>query len=273
MKRIACLTALFLMALTTSVFAQGVQPIDSQVAAIVNSNQTPGAKVVSLQPLINAAAANRVDEKASYAKMMPKKDAIELAKNALDHRLGPHNDEVRNLNVETAQHNDWAARNQAAQNAHNASVCTAEEGSGACNWYDAEAARLNAEANRITAESVKLNNTGDYLRQEKLNLDEIQNNLSKDILEYTAWSKSYNADVQQNEANIVLLINTLKQILNSNAACQDAIKHSSDETMKEICGQMFDGNQIHEDRNPNQGTGTRFYGSGANPTNEQEPHN
>jgi hypothetical protein len=275
MKRIASFTLLFLMALAIPVFADNdVQPIDSQVAAIVNSNQAPSAKAVQLTPLIQTAGANRADQKASYAKMMPKKDAIELASKALDKYVPAHNTAVSNLNIEMAQQNADAAANQRAQDAHNASVCTyPPDNPGACAGYNAEAQRLNDDANRITAYGQQLNNKRDALNTEKATLDEMQKNLSSDVLEYTAWQKRYNANVAQNEANIVLLLNTLKQILRSNSDCQDAIKHSSDETMVEICRQMFDGNRVPSNTNTNRGTGTRSFGTGANPTNEQEPHN
>jgi hypothetical protein len=273
MKRITGITLFLLMFSALSTFAQDVQPVNGQVAAIVASATSPAVKAAAILPLLNAAGATNSALKASYTKGMQKKDAIDLASAAYNKYLPPHNTAVANLNVELGQHNDWAARNQQAQNAHNANVCTAQEGSSACNWYNTEANNLNNEANRITAEAATLNSRGDFLNAEKGRLDEIQKNLSADTLEYTAWAKSYNADRDQNQANITLLLSTLRQILQSNDNCKQAIASGSDENMAEVCRQLFDGNRVPTNTNTNQGTGTRMYGEGANPTNEQNPHN
>lgn len=273
MKRIASIILLFLMALAIPVFADDVQPIDSQVAAIVNSNQAPRAKAAALTPLLSTAGANRATQKADFAKGMQKKDAIELASSALNKYVPAHNTKVANLDVEFAQQNAAAARNEQAQSVHNTNRCVYPEGNpGVCAGYNAEAQRLNNEADSITALGQQLDSRRDALNAEKVSLDEIQKNLSNDVLEYTAWQKRYNANVTQNEANITLLLNTLKQVLKSNDDCKNALKSGTNENMSEICGQLFDGNAIHNGKT-NQGTGTREFGRGANPTNEREPHN
>ena len=275
MKRIASFVLFFLtiFALSIPVFADDVQPVDKQVAAIVTAGTTPSAKATAILGLLNTASAINEAQKADFKKMEAKKSGIEMADAALTKYLPAHNEAVRALGIEQAQHNDSVRALDAATAQHNANRCVApSDNPGVCNAYNAEANDLNNRASYLTNEAAQENKKADDLNAEKAKLDEIQKNLSADVLEYTAWSKSYNANVDQNQANIKLLVSTLKQVLQSNENCKKAIGNGTDENMSEICGQLFDGNSTHGG-NTNKGTGTKEFGTGANPTNEQEPHN
>jgi len=272
MKRSFALV-LALFALNTFAFADDVQPVNTQVAAIVAASTTPAAKATAILGLISTAGAINEAQKADFKKMEAKKSAIELAASTLNKYLPTHNDAVRALAVEQGQHNDAVRAQDAATAQHNANRCVApSDNPGVCNGYNAEANQLNQRADYLSNEAATLNKRADDLNAEKAKLDEIQKNLSADVLEYTTWSKSYNANVAQNQANIALLISTLKQVLKSNDDCKRTIASGTDENMKEVCSQLFDGNAIHGG-NTNKGTGTKEFGRGGNPTNEQEPHN
>ncbi len=54
--------------------------------------------------------------------------------------------------------------------------------------------------------------------------------------------------------------------------CRAAIANASQEEMVERCGQLFDGNALHPAL-VNQGTGSKIFGAGGNPTNDSGPHN
>lgn len=275
MKRITSIALFSLMSLALSipVLAQDVQPIDSQVAAVVATNLTPGAKMQALTPLAQVAGANRTAEKADYAKMMPKKDAIDMAAAAINKYAPSVSTAVANLNIELDAHASNVAAQDAATEQHNANRCTApSDNPGVCAAYNNEADRLNTNANRLTQEASQLNQRRDALLTEKATLAEMQKNLSSDLLEYTAWQKSYNANMQQNEANITLLLNTYKQLQQQLDDCKAAIKNGTNENMAERCGAPFDGNTIHDGKT-NRGTGTNEFGKGGNPVIEQEPHN
>lgn len=273
MKRISFALILTILALGTLAHADDVQPVNSQVAAIVAASTTPAAKTTAILGLLNTASTINEAEKADFTKHEAKKSAIEMADATLSKYLPAHNDAVRALSVEQGQHNDSVRAQDAATAQHNANRCVAPaDNPGVCNAYNAEANQLNQRAGYLANEAAGLNKRADDLNTEKEKLDEIQKNLSSDILEYTAWQKSYNANVTQNQANIALLVSTLKQVLKSNEDCKKAIAGGTDENMSEICGQLFDGNAIHDGKT-NKGTGTREFGTGSNPTNEQEPHN
>ena len=273
MKRISFALFLAFFALSTFAYAEDVQPVDKQVATIVAGSTTPAAKATAILGLLNTASTINEAQKADFKKMEAKKSAIELADSALTKYLPPHNTAVANLAVEQGQHNDSVRALDAATAQHNANRCVApSDNPGVCNAYNAEANDLNQRASYLTNEAAGLNKRADDLNTEKAKLDEIQKNLSADVLEYTTWSKSYNANVEQNQANIKLLVSALKQVLKSNDDCKKAIASGTDENMKEVCSQLFDGNASHGG-NTNKGTGTKEFGTGANPTNEQEPHN
>jgi hypothetical protein len=274
LKRISFALFLALFALSTFAHADDVQPVNAQVAAIVAANTTPAAKAAAIMPLLNAAGAINTAQIADFKAHDAKKSAIELADSALTKYLPAHNKAVAALNIEEGQHNDAVRDSDANIQRHNDNRCVApSDNPGACAAYNAEQVQLNNRANYLSNEAAALNKRGDDLNTEKASLDEIQKNLSSDLLEYTAWSKSYNANVAQNQANIALLVSTLKQVLKSNDDCKKAIASGTDENMAEVCRQLFDGNKVPTDTNTNQGTGTRSFGSGANPTNEREPHN
>jgi chromosome segregation ATPase len=272
LKRISLFLLAFL-ALNTFAHADDVQPVNSQVNAIVAANTTPAAKATAILGLLNTASTINEAEKADFKTHEAKKSAIEMADAALTKYLPPHNTAVANLAIEQGQHNDAVHAQDTATAQHNANRCVApSDNPGVCSAYNAEADQLNQRASYLTNEAAGLNKRADDLNAEKAKLDEIQKNLSADILEYTAWSKSYNANVAQNQANIALLVSTLKQVLKSNDDCKKAIGSGTAENMSEVCGQLFDGNAIHDGKT-NRGTGTNEFGRGGNPTNEQEPHN
>jgi chromosome segregation ATPase len=273
MKRISFALFLALFALSTFAHADDVQPVNTQVAAIVAASTTPAAKTTAILGLLNTASTINEAQKADFTKHEAKKSAIEMADATLTKYLPAHNDAVRALAVEQGQHNDSVRAQDAATAQHNANRCVApSDNPGVCSAYNAEADQLNQRAGYLANEAAQENAKADNLNAEKAKLDEIQKNLSADVLEYTAWQKSYNANVTQNQANIALLVSTLKQILKSNDDCKKALASGTNENMKEVCGQLFDGNAVHDGKT-NQGTGTRSFGTGSNPTNEQEPHN
>jgi hypothetical protein len=75
--------------------------------------------------------------------------------------------------------------------------------------------------------------------------------------------------IQNLERAKTRILGDLGQINDNVLKCRQAITNSTEEDMVEKCGQMWDGNAIHPGL-VNQGTGTKSYGTGANPTTNQQ---
>jgi|HubBroStandDraft_1064217.scaffolds.fasta_scaffold116390_2 hypothetical protein len=96
--------------------------------------------------------------------------------------------------------------------------------------------------------------------------------LYADMKDYDAAPAAVHNDqftIQNLERAKARILGDLGQINDDVLKCRQAITNSTEEDMVEKCGQMWDGNAIHPGL-VNQGTGTKTYGTGANPTTNQQ---
>jgi hypothetical protein len=96
--------------------------------------------------------------------------------------------------------------------------------------------------------------------------------LYADMKDYDAAPAAAQNDqftIQNLERAKTRILGDLGQINDDVLKCREAIKNSTKEDMVEKCGQMWDGNAIHPGL-VNQGTGTKSYGTGANPTTNSQ---
>jgi hypothetical protein len=160
---------------------------------------------------------------------------------------------------------DWSTRNAA----HDAlPICVFEHG------HPEQCAAYTAEAQALEKEKGSLSNEGKNLDAAEFQLEDSRKQLTTRTENWAVATKKNISDINLNESRIAILQKFVIQIQIQLKACQDALKTNNLELIHAACGAMFDGNRVPSDTNVNQGTGTRMYGEGANPTpNQKGPHN
>jgi len=228
------------------------------IFSTVSFGQSAKEQLAVLQQQAAPLLAQREENKKTLATLTQTKSDIDFGYEALGKGAAKYKTAKEGYDVDLGAYTPAAASLNSALDAHNANQCQGNN----CGWYNQEANNLNARRDQLQTVKNGLDSRKSTLDATLGSLRELQSVMQAKFEKYTADSKAYNAQNDENEAKIKAIADKWNAVLNGMGDCYKNLPaNASDEQVHEACGAAWDGNSVGKPAVVNRGTG------GATPNN------